>query len=47
MYPMAHFCGAKGVVAVGLIRLGYFDSLNNFSTGTSYRVWDNYQPVDR
>ena len=44
MYPMAHFFGAKGVVAVGLIRPGYFDSMNNFSTGTSYRVWDNYQP---
>ncbi len=44
MYPLAQKFGAKGVVAVGLIRPGYYDSWGNHSTGNSYREWDNYQP---
>ena len=44
MYPIAQIFGAKGVVAVGLIRPGYYDSKDNHSTGNSYREWDNYQP---
>lgn len=44
MYPLARTFGAKGVVAVGLIRPGYYDSAGNHSTGNSYREWDNYQP---
>ena len=44
MYPIAQHYGAKGVVAVGLIRPGYYDSNDNSSTGYSYREGDNYQP---
>ena len=44
MYRIAQRYGAKGVVAVGLIRPGYFDSKGNHSTGTSHRDKDNYQP---
>ena len=45
LYPLAERLGAKGVVAVGLIRPGYFDSDNNRSTGNSYRKkGDGYKP---
>jgi len=44
MYRMAQIYGAKGVVAVALIRPGYFDSKGNHSTGSSHRDGDNYQP---
>ena len=44
MYRIAREFGTKGVVAVGLIRPGYYDSQNNHSTGNSYREGDNYQP---
>jgi len=44
MYPIAQQFAAKGVVAVGLIRPGYYDSNDNSSTGYSYREGDNYQP---
>ncbi len=44
MYKLAREFGAKGVVAVGLIRPGYYDSRGNHSTGKSYRDKDNYQP---
>jgi len=44
MYPVAQSFGAKGVVAIGMIRPGYYDSNGNHSTGNSYREWDNYQP---
>jgi predicted esterase len=44
MYRIAQRYGTKGVVAIGLIRPGYFDSRNNHSTGNSHREWDNYQP---
>jgi dipeptidyl aminopeptidase/acylaminoacyl peptidase len=44
MYRIAREFGTKGVVAVGLIRPGYFDSNGGHSTGNSYREWDNYQP---
>ena len=44
MYPIAQLFGAKGIVAIGLIRPGYYDSNGNHSTGNSYREWDNYQP---
>jgi ketosteroid isomerase-like protein/predicted esterase len=40
---LAQHYGTKGVVAVGLIRPGYFDSKGNHSTGNSHRAWDNYQ----
>ena len=43
MYRIAQRYGTKGVVAIGLIRPGYFDSRNNHSTGNSHREWDNYQ----
>ena len=43
MYPSIQNFGAKGVVAVALIRPGYYDSRNNQSTGNSYRTGDNYQ----
>ena len=35
--------GSKGVVAIGLIRPGYYDSSDNHSTGNSHRDKDNYQ----
>ena len=44
MYRIAQRYGKKGVVAVGLIRPGYFDSNGNHSSGTSHRDKDNYQP---
>ena len=44
MYRIARKYGAEGIVAVGLIRPGYFDSKGNHSTGNSYRDWDNYRP---
>ena len=44
MYRVARKHGAKGIVAVGLIRPGYFDSNGNSSTGNSYRDGDNYRP---
>ncbi len=44
MYRIAQSYGAKGVVAVGLIRPGYFDLMGNHSTGNSHRDKDNYQP---
>ena len=44
MYRIAQKFGAKGVVAVGLIRPGHFDSRGNHSTGNSYRDGDNYRP---
>ncbi|MEX0299992.1 MAG: alpha/beta hydrolase family protein [Kordiimonas sp.] len=44
MYRAARKHAAKGVVAVGLIRPGYFDSKGNSSTGNSYRSGDNYRP---
>ncbi len=44
MYRIAQKFGAKGVVAIGLIRPGYFDSRDNHSTGNSYRDRDNYRP---
>ncbi len=44
MYWNARRFGTKGVVAIGLIRPGYYDSEGNHSTGNSYRDWDNYQP---
>jgi len=45
MYRIAQHFGAKGVVAIGLIRPGYFDSMGNHSTGNSYRDrGDNYRP---
>ena len=43
MYPIAQTFGTKGVVAVGLIRPGYYDSTGNHSTGNSYREKDNYR----
>jgi len=43
MYRIAQKFGSKGVVAVGLIRPGYFDSAGNHSTGKSYRDRDNYR----
>ena len=43
MYWNAQRFGAKGVVAIGLIRPGYFDSRDNHSTGYSHREGDNYQ----
>ncbi|WP_299622156.1 S9 family peptidase [Pelagibius sp.] len=44
LYPIAEELGTKGVVAVGLIRPGYYDSKDNRSTGNSYRRGDNYRP---
>ncbi len=44
MYWNARIFGTKGVVAIGLIRPGYYDSRDNHSTGNSYREGDNYQP---
>jgi len=44
MYRNARKHGAKGIVAVGLIRPGYFDVKGNRSTGNSYRKGDNYRP---
>lgn len=44
MYWNARRFGTKGVVAIGLIRPGYYDSEGNHSTGNSYRDWDNYRP---
>ena len=44
MYQIAQKFGTKGVVAISLIRPGYFDSRNNHSTGNSHRDKDNYQP---
>ena len=44
MYPIVRLFGTKGVVAVGLIRPGYYDSKGNHSTGNSHRDKDNYQP---
>ena len=44
MYPIARVFGTEGVVAVGLIRPGYYDSQDNHSTGNSYREGDNYRP---
>lgn len=43
MNRIAQQFGDKGVVAVGLIRPGYFDSKHNHSTGNSYREGDNYR----
>jgi len=43
MYRIAQQFGEKGVVAVGLIRPGYY-SKDYHSTGNSYRDGDNYQP---
>ena len=43
MYPIARQYGAKGIIAVGLIRPGYYDSNDNSSTGYSHREGDNYQ----
>ena len=43
MYPIALRYGTKGVVAIGLIRPGFFDSRNNHSTGNSHRSGDNFQ----
>ncbi len=43
MFPIAQKFGAKGIVAVGLIRPGYYDAKDNHSTGNSYREKDNYQ----
>jgi predicted esterase len=44
MHKGAQLFGAKGVVAISLIRPGYFDSKGNHSTGNSHRDGDNYQP---
>lgn len=45
LYKHAEKYGRNGVVAVGLIRPGYFDSDGNTSTGTSYRrAGDSYRP---
>lgn len=44
MHRIAQQFGEKGVVAVGLIRPGYYDSKENHSTGNSYREGDNYRP---
>ena len=43
MYRIAQRYDRKGVVAVGLIRPGYFDSNGNHSSGNSHRDKDNYQ----
>ena len=43
MFRYARRVGAKGVVAIGLIRPGYYDSSGNRSTGNSYRKGDNYR----
>ncbi|MGI9410841.1 MAG: alpha/beta hydrolase family protein [Hyphomicrobiaceae bacterium] len=43
MYRIARYVGAKGVIAIGLIRPGYYDSSGNRSTGNSYRKGDNYR----
>ncbi|MDA9982801.1 prolyl oligopeptidase family serine peptidase [Gammaproteobacteria bacterium] len=43
MYWNARVFGTKGVVAIGLIRPGYYDSRYDHSTGNSYREWDNYR----
>jgi len=45
LFPTAETYGAPGVVAVGLIRPGYYDSSDNRSTGESYRrEGDGYKP---
>jgi len=45
LFKTAARFGAPGVVAVGLIRPGYFDSNDNRSTGESYRrEGDGYKP---
>jgi len=45
LYPLAGSFAADGVVSVGLIRPGYYDSENNHSTGFSYRSeGDGYRP---
>ena len=44
MYRLARMFGTRGVIAIGLIRPGYYDSRDNHSTGNSYRDGDNYQP---
>jgi len=45
LYPLAHRFAARGIVAVGLIRPGYYDRDGNTSTGTSYRrEGDGYRP---
>lgn len=38
LYARAEHFASKGVISVGLIRPGYFDSAGNRSTGTSNRV---------
>ena len=43
LYRNARALGSEGVVAVGLIRPGYYDSEGNQSTGNSHRDGDNYQ----
>ncbi len=45
LYDRAERYGRNGVVAVGLIRPGYFDGQDNQSTGKSYRSQgDGYRP---
>jgi pimeloyl-ACP methyl ester carboxylesterase len=44
LYKTAKTFGRDGVVAVGLIRPGYFDREKNYSTGNAYRTGDGYRP---
>jgi len=46
MYPRAERFAADGVVAIAMIRPGYFDSDGNHSSGKSWRkAGDGYRPV--
>lgn len=45
LFPNIDRYGGEGIVAVGLIRPGYYDSHKNRSSGTSYRQsGDGYRP---
>lgn len=44
LYKVAETFGRSGVVAVGLIRPGYFDKNDNHSSGDAYRRGDGYRP---
>jgi len=45
LYSRAERYGKNGVVAVGLIRPGYYDKQDNWSSGSSYRgQGDGYRP---
>ena len=44
LFKTAATYGGPGVVAIGLIRPGYFDADDNRSTGNAYRDGDGYRP---